>query len=130
MRINVTKPSMLFLAVVALSCGPPTPATGKPTGATCPSSQTLTYANFGKSFVQTYCLRCHSATVAGAARNGAPDDHNFDALEDVKPLAEHIDELAGAGPAGTNTLMPNGDPLPSVQERRNLSEWLACGAPP
>ncbi len=102
---------------------------GVPTGATCPTAQTLTYTNFGKAFMQSYCLRCHSSSVQGAARNGAPSDHNYDNLSDIRSLAEHIDMHAGAGPNGVNTVMPEDDPRPSEAERRKLAEWLACSAP-
>jgi uncharacterized membrane protein len=102
---------------------------GAETLATCPKTQTLTYANFGQAFMQKYCLRCHSASVQGSARLGAPSDHNFDSLADIRSLAEHIDMNAGSGPGGTNTAMPEGDPTPTTDERAKLSEWLACGAP-
>lgn len=102
---------------------------GPPTKATCPTTQTLTYANFGQSFMRTYCLRCHSASVKGDARQGAPSDHNFDSVDDIRGLADHIDQYAGSGPASTNTEMPRNDPKPSLQERQKLAEWLACKAP-
>ena len=85
--------------------------------------------NFGQSFMKTYCLRCHSAPVQGAARKGAPSDHNFDLADEIRGLADHIDQYAGSGPAATNTTMPPGEAKPSLEERRKLSEWLACGAP-
>lgn len=102
---------------------------GKETGATCPTTQTLTYENFGKAFMMTYCLRCHSESVTGAARMNAPADHNFDTVADIKTLAEHIDEHAGSGPKATNTEMPPSGTKPSIDDRKKLSEWLACGAP-
>ena len=102
---------------------------GKSTGATCPTAQTLTYANFGKSFVDTYCQRCHAAAVTGAARNGAPADHVFDDVLDIRTFAGHMDQLAGAGPDAVNRAMPPSAPVPTEQERRQLAEWLACQAP-
>lgn len=102
---------------------------GTPTQAVCPTTQTLTYANFGQAFMQQYCLSCHSSSVQGAARNGAPSDHNFDKLSDIRSFAEHIDMHAGSGPGGTNDAMPEDDPIPTIEERKKLSEWLACGAP-
>ena len=54
-------------------------------------------------------------------------------------IPEHIDQWAGAGPAATNTIMPParcpstpGGPLdrdcpqPTLQQREDLSVWLAC----
>ena len=102
---------------------------GMATGATCPTTSSLTYESFGRSFMQMYCLRCHSESVQGAARLGAPADHNFDDVALIRALANHIDRNAGAGPSATNELMPANDPRPTLQERQNLSEWLACGAP-
>lgn len=102
---------------------------GTPTGSTCPTTQTLTYATFGKTFFDTYCQTCHGSSVTGAARNGAPADHVFDQVEDIRLLAEHIDGLAAAGPSATNVEMPSQDPRPSEAQRRQLGEWLACGAP-
>ena len=102
---------------------------GVPTQSTCPSTQTLTYDNFGKGFFESYCLRCHSSKVVGDARAGAPTDHNFDTVGDARTVAEHIDKLAAAGPGGTNTSMPPAGSAPSEAERRKLGEWLACGAP-
>ena len=102
---------------------------GPPTGATCPEGSTLTYENFGKPFMESYCLRCHSESVIGADRQGAPSDHNFDDIISIRGLAMHIDQKAGSGPDATNELMPENDPKPTMDERVQLSEWLACGAP-
>ena len=104
-------------------------AEGKPTGAVCPATSTLTYASFGMPFLDKYCQRCHASTVTGAARHGAPDDHTFDMIVDIRTLADHMDQLAGAGPDAVNTVMPPSDPKPTEAERRQLSEWLACDAP-
>jgi len=102
---------------------------GKPTESVCPTTQTLTYANFGQAFFTSYCQRCHASTVTGAARMGAPADHTFDQVQDIQLLAEHIDELAAAGPASVNTEMPPDGAKPTEAARRQLGEWLACGAP-
>lgn len=101
---------------------------GTPTGATCPKDSSLSYDSFGKDFMMKYCLRCHSESVKGPARNNAPSDHNFDTKGEIALLAPHIDQYAGAGPDSTNTKMPLGDPKPSEEERKKLAEWLACGA--
>lgn len=60
---------------------------------------------------------------------GATEDHDFNTLEGVQLMREHIDEQAGSGPNATNTLMPKSGTQPTVDERKKLSEWLACGAP-
>jgi hypothetical protein len=102
---------------------------GVPTGSDCPTGSTLTYANFGQAFFASYCQRCHGSTVTGLARMGAPEDHAFDTLQDIRFLSAHIDQLAAAGPESVNTAMPPDAPAPAEAERRQLGEWLACDAP-
>lgn len=98
---------------------------GTPTGATC-SGSTLTYENFGRQFMEDYCTGCHSSAVTGDDRNCAPEDHNFDTLDEIMLVREHIDELAGAGPNAVNDAMPPSAIKPTEAERRDLSTWLAC----
>ncbi len=97
----------------------------------CPSGGTqLTEQNFGRAFLDTYCTRCHSSTLTGAARNGAPVGFDWDVIAAVRTHAEEMNEEAGANADGSvNREMPLNDPRPSDAERRQLSEWLACGAP-
>jgi len=102
---------------------------GPPTETVCPENSELTYESFGEAFFADYCTRCHSVDVTGGAREGAPSDHNFDTQFEAQALADHIDQAAGSGPASTNTAMPPDEPFPSMTEREQLAEWLACGAP-
>ncbi len=120
--------------LLALVCFAPLAACGDddegtPSGALCPETSTLTYDNFGKSFMDSYCVRCHSSQLTGAARQGAPNDHNFDTLAPIQEEIDHTDAQAAAGPDSVNVLMPIGAPTPTEAERRQLGEWLACGAP-
>lgn len=102
---------------------------GPPTETTCPPSSTLTYANFGQPFMTQYCTRCHSSTLTGDARMGAPAFHDFDTQLGIQQVANHVDQTAGSGPASTNQSMPPSDPRPTPEERQMLAEWIACGAP-
>lgn len=102
---------------------------GPDTGAECPTDSALTYDTFGKMFMEDYCTRCHSSTLSGNARNGAPPGHDFDSLAGIQAVSEHIDQFAGAGPDAVNIEMPPTNPKPSQGEREMLGEWLACGAP-
>ncbi len=100
---------------------------GPPTETVCPPEGTqLTYDNFGEAFMEDYCLRCHSIDVEGADRQGAPSDHNFDTRLEVLALKEHIDWMTGAGPGAVNEQMPPSGNAPSLEERTQLSTWLAC----
>ncbi len=125
----------LFLLAATAACGSSAgddsdhEEAGVPTESVCPTTQTLTYENFGQDFFDSYCQRCHGGTVAGADRNGAPSDHTFDTVEHIRTFADHIDERAAAGPAGVNTIMPPEGEAPTEAERTQLGEWLACGAP-
>ena len=122
------------LHLPALGCGsePDEPDAGQTmssTGSTCPDQQTLTYTSFARGFFETYCTRCHSATPAGGSRQGAPPGYNWDEIETVRAHASEIDRVAAGGPSAINTFMPPSEPRPSDDERRQLGEWLACGAP-
>ena len=99
------------------------------TGTLCPVEGTeLTYQNFGRPFLESYCFRCHGLHVTGEARQGAPVDHMFDTALDCWIDANHIDQRTGSGPLATNEQMPPDGPFPTVEERRKLSLWLSCGA--
>jgi len=95
------------------------------TGVVLPTDCTvLTWQNFGKGFMDTWCNACHSSSLAGVDRQGAPDGVNFEHLEDVRLWAARIDARATPTPptmpvAGGNTEL----------ERQQLKEWLDCGAP-
>ena len=76
-----------------------------------------------------YCTGCHASTLTGIERTGAPDDHDFDSLQLIQAMSEHIDHVAAGGPDVVNEMMPVGEPKPTLMERKQLGEWLACGAP-
>jgi hypothetical protein len=101
-------------------------AIGTPSGAKCPTDNKPTYDTFGKAFMDDYCVRCHSSKLKGAARNDAPEGHDFDTLPGVVGVAEHIDEYAAAGPDSVNNRMPPNGDKPSMEERELLGQWLAC----
>jgi hypothetical protein len=90
----------------------------------CPVGSTLTYETFGRDFFQHYCLHCHSAQV-GPDRTGAPEGVNFDTQDEIVSRKETIWGVA----ADENSLMPAAGAAPSMDERHELGDWLACGAP-
>lgn len=133
MRLSNRFPALALALLLAAACsdenGHPTDE-GMPSGATCPSDSALDYENFGRTFMQNYCTRCHSSTLAAGDRNGAPSDHDFDSLVNIQKVPpEHIDAMAAAGPDSVNTKMPPNGARPTEAERRDLGEWLACGTP-
>lgn len=125
-------------------CPTPDPMTFGYTAATTPGcTGTPDQCNFGKTFMDAYCINCHSSTLPRSKRNGAPLYHDFDTLTGVLEVANHIDEQSGFGPNAHNTFMPGAGTdgrCPSVvggsldeacpgiseEERTNLAQWLAC----
>lgn len=147
--------SSLFALALVASC-----TSGKPTetATACPSSDPVAMgystafdpgctvvdgagsgACFGKAFMDKYCTMCHASDLKLSHRNGAPLFHDFDTLEGVLEVPDHIDEQAGIGPMADNHFMPGGrcpsvagGPLdmdcvqPTDAERTQLAEWIAC----
>jgi mono/diheme cytochrome c family protein len=88
-----------------------------------PQGTTLTYENFGKSFLDGHCQGCHGTT--GGDRKGAPTGIDFGDIESVHKWKVRIFDRSAA----TNTTMPPGPDDPPAEERAKLADWLACGAP-
>ncbi len=127
MRHRSPAGSMLALALALAGCSDP-PLFGPPTQSQCPPGSALTWDSFGRKLMEDYCTRCHHSELVGAARQGAPSFHDFDTVFGVRAVDDHIDETSASGPAATNTSMPPDVPKPTLDERRRLGEWLACGA--
>lgn len=90
----------------------------------CPSTGTpLTYASFGRGFLDENCNSCHSAQAG--YRHGAPEGFHFDTLDEIHAHASRIFVRA----AGPNVTMPPGPDDPPSDARQQLADWLACGAP-
>lgn len=115
----------LAAALVLAACGEPQ---GVDTGSTCPPTDPPSYATFGQAFFTAYCNNCHSQTLAGDARNGAPVTIDFDTRSLVRMSTSNIDKQAAFGPDARNTLMPpdDADAFPTDEERRLLGEYIAC----
>ncbi len=79
---------------------------------TCPPGSTLTYANFGEAAIEEHCMSCH---VRESPQLGS---HSHVKLQAGRILDEAVYTDA----------MPQ-DAEMSLDERRMLGEWLACGAP-
>lgn len=130
MALAMTRDALALVVAAALAACGDDPLFGPPTASVCPPTSTLTYDNFGKGFMESYCTRCHATDLVGADRHGAPSFHDFDTVFGVRAVREHIDETTASGPAATNTSMPNDDGAsPTLAERKLLGEWLACDAP-
>ena len=133
---------VLFLFVSVLvrqitSCGKPSPLEEDPATSgipnspypvpstiDCPGGTNLSYLNFGKQYLYRYCVGCHSISLSGSGRHGAPVDINLDYAADA--LAFRTDMLLYAGNDGAK--MPPGVAV-AKEERALFREWLKCGAP-
>lgn len=83
-----------------------------------------TWASYAQTFFAMYCTRCHSSTLSGSARNGAPDGYNWD---DETSVLAHLDKIRNA--VGVGNFMPPSDPKPSCDERRRIVRWIDADAP-
>jgi hypothetical protein len=110
---------MGLLALLAPGCGTDTSKIalnsadgGDNDGSAAPSCDPapVTYASFGRTFVDTYCSSCHDFNQAL-----------------IQGTASLIYSVAVAD--GDNSRMPPTDPLPTLDQRMRLGLWLNCGAP-
>jgi len=74
--------------------------------------------------VLTVCMQCHSASVTGAGRNGAPDIVNFDTYTNAVLSAD-----LAVIKAAVERSMPPGGPALSQEQRTALFAWQAAGFP-
>lgn len=75
---------------------------------------TLTYENFGRQFLSTYCVGCHGSVSPSAGVR-------------LDSLAGITGRKAGAKAAVLNGAMPQGGTRPSNADRERFGEWLDCG---
>lgn len=79
----------------------------------CPTGSTLTYQNFGATFMANNCAHCHDAKEKPTLATQAQ-------------IQAHADDILQE--AVYTTAMPE-DSAMTLSERSQLGEWIACGAP-
>lgn len=112
------------LLLVLASCTEEVPDvidTGEP-DPECVDAQTVTYNNFGKSFMTHSCQGCHASTAPN--RFEAPEDVSFDDIDAVWDQADVILAVA----SGSAPSMPPQGGVTDLQ-RTKLIWWLRCGEP-
>lgn len=83
-----------------------------------------TWASYASGFFTMYCTRCHSTTLSGNARNGAPDGYDWD---DEATVRAHLDMIRDA--VGVSNFMPFTPPDPTCAERKRIVRWIDAAAP-
>jgi len=108
------------MTVLANGCPPLTATVTTPDGVAGGD----TCASYAQSFFAMYCTRCHSSTLTGSMRNGAPDGYNWD---DETAVHTRISQIRTA--VGVGNFMPPSDPKPACDERRRIVRWIDADAP-
>lgn len=102
----------VFLVALIAGCSSQASSTGIDTVA-CPTASNLTYANFGAAFIHDNCGECHEGKESPSLKTQA---------QVAKNSSKILDETV------YTDAMPEDGNL-TIEERRMLGEWLACGAP-
>lgn len=97
------------------------------TACTSPSSvdcAKVTVPKYTEMTAWARCVACHSSSLSGSSRAGAPGDINFDnydaALADADLARSEVE--AGAMP-------PSGSPKLSAAEKDQIINWASCDTP-
>jgi len=109
--------------LVLLSCQPTGRGGFRPAIDTCATGTDTTWYNTGRPVTLAWCAPCHSQTLVGDERQGAPEGVNLDDYAGVVAWAERI--RVRATEAGD--MPPMGGVPPEDLER--LQEWIDCGLP-
>jgi uncharacterized membrane protein len=90
----------------------------------CSQAQSITWDTYAHGFFLSWCTSCHSSTLPGPKRQGAPVGMDFDTYAGVVEYADKIEYRAVT--AEEKYLMP---PIggPDPKERELLGLWIACG---
>jgi uncharacterized membrane protein len=83
-----------------------------------------TWTTYAQGFFAMWCTRCHSTTLVGGARNGAPVGYNWD---DPASVRTHLSEIRNA--VGVANFMPFNPPDPTCAERQRIVRWIDAAAP-
>ena len=120
-------PSAALIVIAVLAACGDTAEVGVFTQSVCPPADPPTYDSFGRTFMESYCTKCHDSAKTGVLREDAPPTIDFDSLVLLRMWTSQIDKQAAIGPAASNRRMPpSGNPAPSDAERRRLGEYIAC----
>jgi uncharacterized membrane protein len=117
--------TLLVLAACSSNDRQSAPDASAPPVASCSAPERVpTFADLERGIL-LICRECHSASVTGDARHGAPEGLNFDTYEQFANAGETASYLVRYG------IMPKPDAgkVPTEEQRQELYDWAACGKP-
>jgi len=88
----------------------------------CPAGVVPNYEQDIRPVVETLCTGCHSSTLAGAGRNGAPAGVNFDSYAAVSAAA-----LKANTRLGNESMPPGSSSKASAAQKRTFACWIKGG---
>jgi len=113
--------SLLLMLAVGAGCGSGSSATTSTlSGADC-SQSVPTYSELT---IWPLCTVCHSSSLSGSARQGAPANVNFDSYAAAARAAGEAVTEVSAG-----RMPPSGETQPASAETAALEQWAQCGTP-
>ena len=113
--------SLLLILAVAADCGSASSATTSTlSGSDCPE----TVPTYSELTIWPLCTVCHSSSLSGSARQGAPSNVNFDTYAAAARAASEAVAEVSAG-----RMPPPGETQPTSDQTRALEEWAQCGTP-
>lgn len=90
----------------------------------CEAPESPTWDNFARGYVTTWCTGCHSKSLTGDARQGAPEVLNFDLWSEVHAARVRV---AARATGESPDMPPLGGTNP--EDVLLLARWIECGAP-
>ncbi len=113
----------LILTLAFAGCGgdnsPVNPGNGNGNG----NGEEITYTSDIQPILAANCTRCHSTTLTGAARNGAPVDVNWNTYAAAVQAAPRGLLRMQAG-----TMPPTGNRVPAADITK-FQQWIQAGTP-
>ena len=113
--------AILFIAVAVVlnACG----GSEEEVDVTACNADTVSYDIYIQPLVANNCLGCHSSSVEGDDRNGAPSNINFDSYDELSSYAATAVARVVAG-----TMPPEGESAPAIgalsQDKRDcFAAW-------
>ncbi len=110
------------MLLMLLACGKDGSDSGTVAAVDC--AEVTTWGTVGAPFIYTWCTPCHSPTLTGDERQGAPEGVDFATYADVVAYADRIEDRVFSD---TAPMPPAGGPSPA--ELEDVAAWLSCGLP-